>query len=564
VIYEMHVGGFSRHGSARALHPGTFEAMIAKIPYLVDLGITTVELMPIFSFDADAPDRVDPLSGRRLRDFWGYNPLGFFAPHADYLETDGRDPTPLARLQELVKALHAADLEVFLDVVFNHTGEGDHRGPMHSLRGIDNPTYYIVKRDGSGEYQDFSGCGNTVNCNHPGVRRMILDSLRYWTKHFKIDGFRFDLAAVLSRDEDGRPLEEPPLIWEIEGDPELERTTLIAEAWDAAGLYQVGRFPGERWCEWNGRFRDDVRRFWRGDQGLIGALAQRLLGSPDLYEAQGRSPSQGVNFITCHDGFTLHDLVSYATRHNHANGEQNRDGAGEEFSSNHGVEGPTRDPETIALRARQTRNLLTTLLVSQGTPMLLAGDEFGRTQRGNNNPWCQDNEVSWIDWGLLEENASLHRFVRTLLRFRRSHHSLHRSEFLLGFDAPVGHDTPGYTRVRWHGIEPGQANWDDNNRLLCMMLTPASDDVAIHVILNAGLQPVTVRLSTPPSGHRWLRVIDTSLASPDDIREPNDEVPVLSANYRVESRSSVVLIDESPPPARGHATQRIVLPESLR
>jgi isoamylase len=547
IIYEMHVAGFTRHPSAGASRPGTFDALIERIPFLADLGVTTVELLPIFSFDPHAPDRRNPATGESLRDYWGYNPLGFFSPHYAYLDRGPAGAESVGALQELVRALHAARLEVFLDVVFNHTGEYGLDGPTHGFRGIDNATYYHVAGDGSGRYVDFSGCGNTVRCGHPAVRRMILDSLRYWTTHFHIDGFRFDLASILSRDDQGRPVEAPPLLWEIEGDPVLEHATLIAEAWDAAGLYQVGRFPGERWCEWNGRFRDDVRRFWRGEPNMSGVLAQRMLGSPDLYEAQGRQPAQGVNFVTCHDGFTLADFVSYERKHNLANGEGNRDGGETETAMNCGAEGPTDDPAVNALRRLMTKNLLTTLFIAQGTPMLLSGDEIGRTQRGNTNAWCQDNAVAWTDWELLGTNADLHRFVSMLIHFRRTHHSLHRSRYLLGHDAPEGHDTPGYTRVRWHGREPDVPEWGPENRLLAYTLTPAQDDVAIHVMLNAGAAAVKVVLPPTPRGGSWLRAIDTSLFSPEDIAPLGNYTAVRDSAYPVAARSAVVLIGDGPP-----------------
>ncbi|MBK5254863.1 MAG: glycogen debranching protein GlgX [Vicinamibacteria bacterium] len=565
IIYEMHLAGFTKDPSAVASRPGTFDALIERIPWIVELGVTTVELLPIFSFDPHAPDRHDPTTGESLRDYWGYNPLGFFSPHHAYLDREPTGADSVQALQELVRALHGAGLEVFLDVVFNHTGEFGLDGPTHGFRGIDNATYYLVSGDGSGRYVDFSGCGNTVRCGHPAVRRMILDSLRYWTTYFHIDGFRFDLASILSRDDQGRPVEHPPLLWEIEGDPVLENATLVAEAWDAGGLYQVGRFPGERWCEWNGLFRDDVRRFWRGEPNLSGAVAQRMLGSPDLYEAQDRQPSQGVNFVTCHDGFTLADLVSYEHKRNLGNGEDNRDGGETRTAMNCGVEGPTDDPAVNALRRLMTKNLLTTLLIAQGTPMLLSGDEIGRTQRGNSNAWCQDNAVSWTDWGLLRANADLYRFVCLLIRFRRSHHSLHRSRYLLGHDAPEGHDTPGYTRVRWHGLEPDRADWGPENRLLCYTLTPAEDDVALHIMLNAGADVVEVVLPREPRGGAWLRVIDTSLSSPDDIGPLGSYKSIKGQAYSVVGRSAVVLIgNASLHSASERATQAVVVPGSLR
>ncbi len=565
VIYEAHLAGYTRHPSSRVSAPGTFAGLIDKIPYLVDLGITTVELMPIFSFDRYGALTRNPFTGERLVDYWGYNPVGFFAPHHRYASASP-DPVGICdELQRLVDALHAAGLELFLDVVYNHTGEGGLDGPIHCFRGVSNHIYYIIKQRDSGEYRDFTGCGNTVNCNHPAVRRLILDSLRFWVTEYGVDGFRFDLASVLSRDEDGIPLDEPPLPWEIEADPTLEHCTLVAEAWDAGGLYQVGRFPGERWCEWNGRFRDDVRRFWRGDANMSGLVARRVLGSPDLYEPLGRQPAQCVNFITCHDGFTLADMVSYSHRHNFANGEQNRDGHAGEIAFNSGVEGPTNDPTVVALRERQQRNLLVTLFVSQGTPMLLAGDEFGRTQQGNNNPWCQDNAISWVDWTLLDRNAPLHRFVRRLIRFRRAHPSLHRARYLLGHDAPEGHDSAGYPRVRWSGPGGGPPSWEPANRLVAWTLTTASDDVAIHIVLNADLKPADVLLPPLPPDRVWQRAIDTSLPAPHDIAEAGEEQDVESPGYRVQAQSAVVFVERTGAPrATTRATQAFVVPESLR
>lgn len=564
IIYEVHVGGFTKHPSSGVARPGTFDGLIEKLPYLVDLGVTTLELLPINAFDPHVVDRKDPLTGAQLVDYWGYNPLGFFAPHPPYLNrVDGEAADSIRSLQELVRACHEAGLEVFLDVVFNHTGELGLDGPTHSLRAIDNTTYYIVKQDGSGAYMDVTGCGHTVRANHPAVRRMILDSLRYWVTWFHIDGFRFDLASVLSRDDLGRPVDNPPVLWEIEGDPTLEHTTLIAEAWDAGGLYQVGRFPGERWGEWNGRFRDDVRRFWRGDTNMIGALAQRILGSPDLYERLDRQPSQTVNFITCHDGFTLADLVSHRKKRNLANGENDKDGA-DEVSFTCGVDGPTDNTAVNLLRRQMSKNLLTTLFLSQGTPMLLAGDEFGRTQRGNNNAWCQDNEVSWLDWTLLEEHTELHRFTRELIRFRSSHPSLHRSRHLLGHDAPVGHDTPGYSRVRWHGVTPDAPNWSAESTFLAMTLSAASDDVALHLMLNAGARPLEVQLPSPALDHRWLRAIDTALSFPEDIPAAGHE-GLVGDRYLVAPNSTVVLVEDVLPPAiRVRPTQRMIMPVWIR
>ena len=411
VIYEMHVAGFTRHPSSGVADElrGTYAGMIEKIPYLQELGITAVELLPIFQFDQqDCPPG--------LVNYWGYSPVSFFAPHAGY--SSRKDAIgPVDEFRDLVKALHRAGIEVILDVVYNHTAEGNETGPTLCFRGFANEVYYILDQDRA-HYANYSGTGNTLNANRAIVRRMILDSLRYWVAEMHVDGFRFDLAAILSRDESGRPLENPPVPWDIESDPILAGTKLIAEAWDAAGLYQVGSFIGDSWKEWNGRFRDDVRGFVKGDRGTVRMMAQRVLGSPDIFGYREREPEQSLNFVTCHDGFTLNDLVSYNSKHNEANGEGNRDGMDNNLSWNCGIEGPSDDEAVERLRCRQVKNLIVSLLTSLGTPMLLMGDEMRRTQRGNNNAYCQDNEVSWLDWSLLDRHRDLHRFVRMLISHR--------------------------------------------------------------------------------------------------------------------------------------------------
>lgn len=538
VIYELHVGGFTRHASSGALYPGTFDALIEKIPYLVDLGVTTVELLPVFQFDETAPTQVNPETGERLRDFWGYNPLGFFAPHRGYYTEDWGDMRELTGFRDLVRELHRAGIEVFLDVVFNHTTEGAADGPTINFRGIENRAYYHLDPDDPSQYVDYSGCGNTVNCNHPIVRRLILDALRYWTSVMHVDGFRFDLASVLARDQAGRTGEAAPLTWEIESDPILQDVSLVAEAWDAAGLYQVGAFPGERWSEWNGHFRDDVRRFLRGDVDTVGALATRMMGSPDLYEARGHSPSQCVNFVTCHDGFTLNDLVSYERKHNRANGEDERDGTDHNLSWNHGVEGASDDPRIDRAREQDIRNAYAILLLSQGTPMLLAGDEFRNTQSGNNNAWCQDNATGWIDWSLLERHRDLYAFVRDMIAFRRRHPSLHRSRYLLGHEAPRSWDPPGYTRVRWHGARPDEPDWSPTSRLLVYTLGESRNDVALLIAVSNDVSPRIVQVPTPPLGTTWRVVVDTSSSEP--IR-PEPEAPSLAGDLLMSPRSVVVL-----------------------
>ncbi|MEX1368064.1 MAG: glycogen debranching protein GlgX [Nannocystaceae bacterium] len=543
VVYEMHVRGFTRHGSAGVEHPGTFDGLIEKVPYLVDLGVTTVELLPVFQYDEHDIDFVDPKTGEHLRNYWGYNPIGFFSPHRGYYVEAWERMRVLTSFRDMIRELHRAGIEVILDVVFNHTAEGDADGPTLSFRGIENSVYYLSEPGRPGTYANYSGVGNTLNCNHPVVRRLILDSLRYWTEVMQIDGFRFDLASILSRDEDGEPMTNPPLPWEIEADPALQDTLLIAEAWDAGGLYQVGGFPGERWSEWNGEFRDVVRRFWRGEEGLVGTLAARLLGSPDLYEAHGREPHQCINFVTCHDGFTLNDLVSYARKHNEANGEKGRDGLDYEHSCNHGVEGPTDDPEIEALRNRQVKNFLALLFLSQGTPMLLAGDEMRRSQGGNNNAYCQDNETSWIDWGGLSRHADIYRFAKSIIAFRRAHPGLRRGKYLLGHDAPDRADPSGYTRVRWHGVRPGQPDWSDTSRTLAFSLSRAHDDQAIYVAINGWREALRFVPPRPEAGLAWHRAIDTAAPTPHDIVEPGQEARWSELELELAPRSVVVLVE---------------------
>ncbi len=540
VIYEMHVGGFTRHPSSGVAHPGTFDALIEKIPYLSDLGITTVQLMPVFQFDEHEVQSVDPVSGKKLTNYWGYSPIGFFAPHRGYYIEGWREMRYLTGFRDLVRELHRAGLEVFLDVVYNHTAEGDQRGPTLSYRGLDNPAYYLLDEQDRSHYADYSGCGNTLNANHPMVRRLILDSLRFWVDEMGVDGFRFDLASALARDERGQPMADPPIIWMIEQDPALVRTKLIAEAWDAAGLYQVGDFPGERWGEWNGRFRDDVRRFIRGDMGIVGSLAARLTGSADLYEHHKREPHQSINYITAHDGFTLTDLISYDRKHNYQNGEENRDGADDNWAWNHGVEGPTDDPAVTALRARQRKNALAILLLSHGTPMILMGDELGRTQRGNNNAYCQDNEISWLDWTFLDSHADLHRFTKLMIAFRRHHPHLRPCKYAIGAHTHAAR-TWGRTTVAWHGLKVGQPDWSGTSRTLAYTLA-GPGDMPIHVMLNGHDDALTFALPKAPNGGEWHRAIDTARDSPDEILPVGEEVPWPGGAYLVAGRSVVVLV----------------------
>ncbi|HMW23234.1 MAG TPA: glycogen debranching protein GlgX [Burkholderiaceae bacterium] len=529
VIYETHVRGFTRHPSSGlpARLRGSYAGLTAKIPYLVDLGITAVELMPVFQFDAqDAPPG--------HLNYWGYAPLSFFAPHAAYASRQ----QPLAVLDEfrdMVKALHRAGLEVILDVVYNHTAEGDAQGPCLSLRGLDNATYYLLGPQG--EYANYSGCGNTLNANQAVVRRLILDSLRYWVQVMHVDGFRFDLASILSRDEQGCPLARPPVLWDIDSDPVLAGTKLIAEAWDAAGLYQVGNFAGDHWKEWNGRFRDDVRAFVRGDLGVVPALADRLIGSPALYGERPREPAQSINFITSHDGFTLHDLVSYNHKHNDANGEANRDGHDDNRSWNCGAEGPSDDPEVLALRTRQAKNLLAINLLALGTPMLLMGDELLRSQQGNNNAYCQDNETSWLDWTLLKRHAEIHRFVRGLIRIRNLRESV-RIDHHLTLEELIAR-----VKVSLHGVQLGAPDLATDSHSLAITASSLSGDLLMHFALNAYWEALDFELPALPdwASSGWRRVIDSHRPAPQDLVDFPHADPVSGPTHRVEARSVVVL-----------------------
>jgi len=530
IIYEMHVAGFTRHPTSGlpAKTRGTYAGLIEKIPYLQQLGITAVELLPVFQFDAlEAP--------RGRTNYWGYAPVSFFAPHQGYCTS--RDPlATVNEFRDMVKALHRADIGVILDVVFNHTAEGDHRGPTISFRGLENSAYYILEQDRS-RYANYSGTGNTLNTNHPVVRRMILDSLRYWVEAMHVDGFRFDLASILDRDESGNLMPSPPVLWDIDTDPVLADTKLIAEAWDAAGLYQVGNFIGDSWREWNGRFRDDVRSFFRGDEGFVGVIADRLLGSPQIYGHKKREEEESVNFVTCHDGFTLNDLVSYNQKHNDANGEDNRDGMDDNRSWNSGVEGPTNDPAIENLRNRQVKNFLTVTLLSLGLPMISMGDEVRRTQLGNNNAYCQDNKISWFDWDQIAKHADVHRFA-TMLNARR----LMRSWESEG-RGPCLNEFLRDANKAWHGVKLGQPDWSNFSHSLALNAEAPDKSLMLHVILNAYWEPLEFELPQAGSdgGNSWRRWIDTTLNSPHDISEWDTAQPVPVLTYRAGPRSVVVL-----------------------
>jgi len=533
VIYEMHVGGFTRAGNSHVTAPGTFRAIIEKIPYLKSLGVTAVELLPVFQFDDTESHEFE---GNKLNNFWGYSTMAYFAPHPGYCESAG-EAQHMNEFRDMVKALHKADIEVILDVVYNHTDEGNHQGPTFSFRGFDNLNYYYLVDGNKDYYYDYTGCGNTFNCNHPVGSKMIVESLRFWVEYMHVDGFRFDEGSVLSRGPGGAPMEFPPVLWQIELDDVLAETKVIAEAWDAAGLYQVGHFPGFRWAEWNGVYRDTLRKFIAGEAGIVGDVADRITGSPSLYQSNGHLPINSVNFITAHDGFTLNDLVSYNNKHNEANGEGNRDGVDDNMSWNCGAEGPTDDPAINALREQQIRNFATLLMLSQGVPMFVMGDEVRRTQGGNNNAWCQDNPIGWFDWSQVETEAGMLRFWSELIAFRKSHPAVHRARF---FSGTV--NERGMKDISWHGTQLDQPGWNDPHaRALAWTVAGSLAQSDIHVMVNMYWEPLTFEV--PQITERaWYTAVNTALPSPQDINAPGKEVLVNSAHVEVSGRSIVVLI----------------------
>jgi glycogen operon protein len=513
IIYEMHVRGFTQAGSSGVENPGTYLGIIEKIPYLKSLGVTAVELMPVHEFPTNG--FWGEKEGRA--NYWGYDPLAFFSPHRGY--ASGSEPgCQVNEFKQMVRALHQAGIEVILDVVFNHTCEGNELGPTLSFKGLENQVYYML--DGGGSYyKNYSGCGNTINGNHPIVREMIFLCLRHWVHNYHVDGFRFDLASILSRNRDGEMVPNPPVVETIAEDPLLADSKIIAEAWDASGAYQVGSFAQLRWAEWNGRYRDDVRRFWRGDGGQTPPLATRLAGSSDLYQAGGRQPYHSINFITSHDGFSMNDLVSFKDKHNEANEEGNRDGDNNNYSENYGVEGPTKRPEVESLRLRQIKNMLATLFLSQGVPMMLSGDECRRTQRGNNNAYCQDNPISWFDWKLVEKNEGLVRFTKALIDFRRAQPAVRRIDFPSGDAARPG-ELP---EVLWFGPDGRRKDWRDAGpSLTCCFSAPLSDKSfpdPRHVLImaHAGRQARDFTIPLLPKPVSWRVFLDTRQNSPNDI-----------------------------------------------
>ncbi len=522
VIYEVHVRGFTIHPSSGVDHPGTYRGLIEKIPYLKELGITAVELMPVQEFNENESTDINSQTGKPLKNYWGYDPVAFFAPKASYSSSEGVGHQKI-EFKEMVQAFHKAGIEVILDVVFNHTAEGNEKGPTLSFRGIDNRIFYMLADD-KRFYKDYSGTGNTINANHPVVRDHILTALRYWVEEMHVDGFRFDLATILSRDCNGRLQQDAPVLELIADDRVLKDVRIIAEPWDAAGAYEVGSFSKRRWAEWNGRYRDVIRRFWRGDDGILGLFAQRICGSADIYSKSGKGPECSINFITCHDGFTMNDLVSYNTKHNEANGENNHDGTNENLSANYGAEGKTADDQIEAIRKRQIKNFLLTLLISRGVPMLLGGDEFRRTQGGNNNAYCQDNEISWYDWNLLEQHQEIFKFTRSMLAFRRAQPILSKEQF--------------YTEaeIQWFSPYGELPNWDDskNKQLACLIHENAH--TKIYLMFNVGSQGADFNLPKIPLDVSWYLAIDTSRLLSQETLIENPKA------YHLEARSSAILL----------------------
>lgn len=531
IIYELHVRGFTKDTSSGVSHPGTFAGLMEKIPYLLDLGITTIELMPVFEFDEMRDCRL--LDENQLLDYWGYNPVSFFAPNTSYASASeyNREGN---ELKQLIRECHANGLEVIFDVVFNHTAEGDERGPYISFKGFDNQIYYMLTPDG--HYYNFSGCGNTLNCNHPVVQNLILDCLRYWVTEYRVDGFRFDLASILGRNEDGSPMSQPPLLQSLAFDSVLGRVKLIAEAWDAGGLYQVGSFPSwNRWAEWNGKYRDDMRRFLKGDSFMLHAAAQRIMGSPDLYPPEGRGSNASVNFLTCHDGFCLNDLYSYNAKHNEGNGWGNTDGTDENYSWNCGVEGETDDPSVLSLRLRMMKNAFTVLLCSRGTPMFLSGDEFGDTRYGNNNPYCQDNLVSWLDWSLLQKHQELHSFVQYMIAFRKRHPAIR-------MDLPS--DRFSFPPMSVHGIHPWEPLSGQDSHILCVLFSGFDKGQEIqdtvYMAINSGWEPATLVLPDLPFEWGWHIAVNTG--DPERTIFPDDQMPLVNHSVLLGERSVILFI----------------------
>ena len=531
IIYELHVRGFTMDESSGVKHHGTFEGLREKIPYLKELGVNAVELMPIFEFDEMRDVRL--IDENELIDFWGYNPVSFFAPNTSYCSSMEYNREGL-ELKTLIKDLHDNGIEVILDVVFNHTAEGNEFGPCFSFKGFDNNIYYMLTPDG--HYYNFSGCGNTLNCNHPVVRDMILECLRYWVIEYRVDGFRFDLASILGRNDDGTPLSQPPLLRSLAFDSILGNVKLIAEAWDAGGLYQVGSFPSwKRWAEWNGRYRDDMRRFLKGDDFLAQTAAARITGSPDLYDPAYRGGNASINFLTCHDGFTLYDLYSYNQNHNEANGGGNTDGADDNNSWNCGVEGETDDPAILALRKRLMKNACAILLCSRGTPMFLSGDEFADTRYGNNNPYCQDNLISWLDWSLLKKNKDLFDFFQYMIRFRKDHPVIRKD---------LEPSYLGVPAMSTHGLTPDETNFSGDSHVVCVRFAGYNEatqkEDLVYLAVNSGWFPVTLTLPELPEHYKWKVAVNTG--DPKCQFFHKNSMPTVESKIFLGERSVIIFV----------------------
>ena len=534
IIYELHVRGFTKHSSSQVEHPGTYQGIVEKIPYLKKLGITAVELLPVTEFNEHENINQNPETNEKLKNLWGYSPISFFAPKAGYA-TNGSNGNQVREFKEMVKALHKAGIEVILDVVVNHTAEAGSDGPIISFRGLDNTIYYLLDPE-TRDFLNFSGCGNTVNCNHPLVRHLIMDSLRFWVMEMHVDGFRFDLASVLGRDQQGNVLSNPPMVEKIAEDPILAHTKIIAEAWDAAGLYQVGSFSTHhRWAEWNGKYRDDVRRFLCGQNNTVADLATRLAGSADLYQPSGRKPYNSINFITSHDGFTLYDLVSYNEKHNELNGEDSRDGENFNISWNSGCEGPTDDPAINALRKRRICTFATILFISQGPPMFAAGDEFGRTQQGNNNAYCQDNEISWINWELAQTYKNQLRFFTGLIKLRKKHPVFRRSDFFPEEKQP---------EIEWFSRHGTTHDWQPHNKTLCLMLYGSRNKIIdddFYIMFNVHHNERSFSIPKTDKEKQWHQIVNTGEASPADICDEKNGI-VVADKITVAGMGAVILI----------------------
>ncbi len=543
IIYEVHLKGFTASSTSEVSAPGTYRGMIEKIPYFKKLGITSVELLPVFEFDENENGNTNPRTGERLRNYWGYSTISFFAPKASYA-SDKAPGACVKEFKDMVKAFHKAGIEVILDVVYNHTAEGNEHGVTLNFRGFDNSIFYHLVNDHKEYYMNYSGCGNTVNCNQPVVSAFILSSLRYWVTEMHIDGFRFDLASILSRGQNGEVLRWAPLLDQIDQDPILHNTKIISEPWDAGGAYQVGSFFGDRWCEWNDRYRDDIRKFWRGDDFTATQAATRMAGSSDIYAGSGRKPYHSINYISCHDGFSLNDVVSYCNKHNEQNGEENRDGSDNNNSYNYGYEGISQNVKIESRRLLQIKNFILTLLISQGTPMLFGGDEMRRTQGGNNNAYCQDNEISWFNWLLAKENASLVEFTRRAIAIRKKHPVFRRTDFFRGAN------NNGIADICWYTREGTIPDWNKISHFLAFRLSGAcaqddegKSDSDFYIMANTDIHDVVAILPVVPKGQQWYRLADTSVPGEDSIREEgNEEALPSQKRYVVPSSSLVVLI----------------------